>query len=290
MPNPANSGMPNPANYTDLGNGAVLDNVTCLTWAKTAGTSGDLTANTNYCANLASTNFAGFGDWRLPTRVEMASIVDFTRSGDALNPAFGKEPSGYFRTGSAWYETAVMVNGNTGDNARRWIYNMGSGLTSNSYLPTSSASVLCVRGNGSGETIDELAVAPPNHYSIANGEVTDGYTGLVWQQVYSSSSMAWSEAAGYCSSLNLNGHTWRVPTINELATVVNEARVSPAVDTSAFPNTVSCGSTTWFWANAEYVGSSYGWGINFCDGYTGYNAGASGAWNYFTAAYVRCVR
>lgn len=290
MPNPASSALPNPASYTDLGNGAVLDNVTCLTWAKAAGMSGDLTANTSACANLATSNFAGYGDWRLPTRVEMASIVDFTRSGDALSPVFGKEPSGYFRTGSAWYETALMINGNTGDNARRWIYNMSSGLTSNSYLPTATASVLCVRGNGSGETIDALAVEPPNHYSVVSGEVTDNYTGLVWQQGYSSSSVAWSGAAGYCSSLGLNGHTWRVPSINELATIVDEARVQPAVVTSVFPNTVSCGSDTWFWSSAQYVGSSYGWGINFCDGYTGYNAGASGAWNYFTAAYVRCVR
>jgi hypothetical protein len=290
MPNPASSGLPNPASYSDLGNGAVLDNVTCLTWAKTAGASGDLTANVNDCASLASSGYAGYGDWRLPTRVEMASIVDFTRSGDAISTAFGKEPSGYFRTGSAWYETVQMINGNTGNNARRWIYNMSSGLTSNNYLPTSAASALCVRGNGSGETIDELAAEPPNHYSIANGEVTDNYTRLVWQQGFSASPMDWSAAAGYCSSLALNGESWRVPSLNELASIVNEARVQPAVVTSAFPNTVSCGSTTWFWANAQYVGSSYGWGINFCDGYTGYNAGASGAWNYFTTAYVRCVR
>jgi hypothetical protein len=32
------------------------------------------------------------------------------------------------------------------------------------------------------------------------------------------------------------------------------------------------------------------WGINYCDGYTGWNAGASGSWNYFTVGYVRCVR
>jgi hypothetical protein len=287
MPNPASSGLPNPASYTDLGNGVVHDNLTCLDWAKSAGASGDFTANQTYCTGLST---AGFSDWRLPTRVEMASIVDFTKSGDALNTVFGKQPSGYFRTGSAWYETVLGINGNTGANARRWIYNMGSGLTSNDYLPASTASALCVRGNGTGEAVDALAVEPPNHYTIGNGEVTDNYTGLIWQQVYSASSMAWSAAAGYCSGLGLNGHTWRVPSLNELASSVNEAKVSPAVVASAFPNVVSCGATTWFWANAQDVGSTYSWGINYCDGYTGYNSGASGAWNYFTAGYVRCVR
>jgi hypothetical protein len=111
--------------------------------------------------------------------------------------------------------------------------------------------------------------------------------------------MAWSAAAGYCAGLALNGHTWLVPSLNELASIVDEARVGNnkpapgaqgAVNLTAFPDTVNCGSTTWFWASTQYVGSSYAWGINYCDGYTGYNSGASGAWNYFTDGYVRCVR
>jgi hypothetical protein len=296
MPNPTASGLPNPASYTASGNGIVRDNVTCLDWATAAGASGDFTTNQTYCTGLTT---GGHGDWRLPTRVEMASIVDFAKSGDALDPIFGKQPSGYYRTGSAWYETVLGINGNTGTMARRWIYNMGSGITSNDYFPTSAASVLCVRGNGSGEAVDALAVEPPGHYTVAGGEVTDNYTGLVWQQAYSTSSMAWSAAAGYCAGLGLNGHTWRVPSLNELASIVDEARVGNnkpapgaqgAVNLTAFPDTVNCGSTTWFWASSKYVGSSYAWGINYCDGYTGYNSGASGAWNYFTDGYVRCVR
>ncbi|AUX23963.1 uncharacterized protein SOCEGT47_044940 [Sorangium cellulosum] len=31
-------------------------------------------------------------------------------------------------------------------------------------------------------------------------------------------------------------------------------------------------------------------GPSFDDGFTGFNAGASGSWNHFTAAWVRCVR
>ena len=46
----------------------------------------------------------------------------------------------------------------------------------------------------------------------------------------------------------------------------------------------------------SYGTSSYGWAINFDDGFTGYNSGtATGKnggpeWNYFTGAWVRCVR
>ncbi len=80
MPNPAASGLPNPASYTDLGNGAVLDNVTCLVWEKAPDTTqGFWQANADHCASLVTSSFAGYSDWRLPTRVEMASIVDFAR-------------------------------------------------------------------------------------------------------------------------------------------------------------------------------------------------------------------
>jgi hypothetical protein len=290
--------LPNPASYKDLGNGVVHDNLTCLDWAKTAGPSDVFTANQAYCANLATTSFAGFTDWRLPTRVEMASIVDFSKA-PAFDAVFGTQPRGYFRTGSAWWETVVGVNGNTGANARRWIYNMGSGLTSNNFFPGTAASTLCVRGNGTGEAVDAIAVEPPNHYTISNGEVTDNYTGLIWQQTYSPASMAWSAAAGYCSALTLNGHTWRVPSLNELASIVNEGRVGNgrappgaqgAVNITAFPDVVNCGLGNWFWANAQFVGSNFSWGINYCDGFTGYNNGTGTAFNAFTVGWVRCVR
>jgi hypothetical protein len=308
MPNAADSGRPNPANYTDLGNGAVRDNVTCLVWQKQEsvpapstfspapampGTLNDAVA---YCADLATSGYGGFNDWRVPTRIEMASIVDTSRTGSALDPAFVKEASGYDRTFSLWYETIAGIKLDAGNDSFGWVYNMSSGLTSNAYAAyDSTAKVRCVSGNGDGESLMQQAVEPPNHYTVAAGEVTDNYTGLVWQQVYSGSTMAWSAAAGYCAALGLNGHSWRVPSLNELATLVNEAKVSPAVDATAFPSVASCGATTWFWAAEAYAGgTTYDWGINFCDGYTGYNAGMMTAaktdWNYFTDGYVRCVR
>ncbi len=109
---------------------------------------GTMTDNMNYCAGLATAAYAGFDDWRVPTRIELASLVDDTQmSGDAVNPIFKSptaEAHGYYRTSSLWYETIAGINGST----FAWIYNMGSGLTSNAYAQTSTASVRCVRGNG----------------------------------------------------------------------------------------------------------------------------------------------
>jgi len=101
MPNPADSPdeVPHHASYTDLGNGAVLDNITCLVWEQanpsTAGTWQD---SFDRCAALAEEGFAGFDDWRLPTRVEMASIVDVTRGRTGYADVFDVT-SGYYVTG-----------------------------------------------------------------------------------------------------------------------------------------------------------------------------------------------
>ena len=154
----------------------------------------------------------------------------------------------------------------------------------------------CVRGNGSGEEPHELAVEPADHYTVTgsgtDATVLDNYTGLVWQQTYSTSRVAFSEAPGYCASQTTGGLTgWRVPTLTELASLVNEALVDGAVNRDAFPDTNgSCDPDGWYWASEASEVGGQGWGISYCDGYTGWNSGSSSSdWNYFTDGWVRCV-
>jgi hypothetical protein len=291
MPNPAASGLPNEASYTDLGNGIVRDNVTCLEWEKTPATTAADTANWDgalaYCAKLAA---GGYSDWRVPTRVELASIVDFTKSPAINRSAFPNAKSGYHRTSSDWILDIKQIGAGAGKDFA-WIYNMGSGLTSNAYSRASSAEVRCVRGNGSGEAPTAAAVAPPNQYTqVASGEVQDNYTGLIWQAGSSDATMEFAAAKGYCAGLTLNGHTFRVPSLTELSTLVDEAQVGPAINRTLFPGTKS-GKGIFYWASHAYVGNAaQGWGLNFDDGFTGYDSGASGAWNSFPSSWVRCVR
>ena len=89
----------------------------------------------------------------------------------------------------------------------------------------------------------------------------------------------WSDAAGYCAGLALNGHTWRVPSLNELASTVDESG-SPAVSggskSTIFPNIQNCtdkttGAELYYWANEQDVGTSFSWGLNYCDGFTAFN-------------------
>jgi hypothetical protein len=102
MPNPANVvGLPNPSNYTvDEENDVVFDNVTGLLWQRTV-PSVQGTLPSTYCKTLV---LAGHDDWRLPSRIELVSIVDFTRVDPAIDVnAFPNTPIGLFATNGALF-------------------------------------------------------------------------------------------------------------------------------------------------------------------------------------------
>lgn len=275
MPNPESSGLPNPASYTDNGDGTVTDNVTKLVWQKAVTSSqayGWCDAIT-YCATLT---LAG-RTWRLPTRIELLSLVDFTRTGPAINTAaFPSVPGGkYHWTSSPWVVSQIATKPQYS-----WIVNFSEGLTSNAGDRTAAEYARCVSAP------DEGALPSPRYVSVATGEVQDVDTKLVWATAATTTTTDFASAQTSCSGLGLNGHTWRTPSIKELSTLVDEippiTKVSPAIDTTTFAGTAA---TTPYWSSSLYGGMSATahdpWVINYEDGFTEYNQ---------TAALVRCVR
>ena len=282
------------ADYTDLGNGAVRDNITCLIWEKSnPEATGTWQDNFDRCAALATDNFAGYSDWRLPTRMEMASIAFVSLGGTGFADVFDVT-GGYYLTGSFWYKTILTDNDNTAGNETDMVWGYGrNGFTSNAIVRSDEGNVArCVRGNGEGEAAGEYAVEPPDHYTIGDGTVTDNYTGLIWQQGFSFDLLDHGDAAAYCETLVLGGKDdWRVPRLQELASTVNEAKVGGAVVDEAFPdNPEGCREPRfWFFAAEASAVGGEGWGLSYCDGFTGWNAGDEGDWNWFPQANVRCV-
>ena len=95
------AGAPNLENYTDNGDGTVTDNVTGLMWQQAVpATRYTWASAVAYCPTLT---LAGHSDWRLPSYIELVSILDVGES--SSNPTmsgtyFPNTPAGYFWTSS----------------------------------------------------------------------------------------------------------------------------------------------------------------------------------------------
>ena len=105
-------------------------------------------------------------------------------------------------------------------------------------------------------------------------------TGLVWVQASYLTLLSQSDAIAYCASLGLNGHTWRLPSVNELSSLVDDnppiAKVSPAIDQCVFADT----APSTYYMSSSTVGTTP-WALNYEDGFDSHAQ---------TAGYVRCVR
>jgi hypothetical protein len=124
------------------------------------------------------------------------------------------------------------------------------------------------------------ANAPAGRYTTSGGTVYDTKTKLTWQQAVAPGTYTWAGAKTYCAGLNLVGTGWRLPTIKELQTIVDDSQANPAIDQTAFPSTPA----DWFWSSSPLAGSSsVAWGVYFNSGDTDY-----GDVSYTN--YVRCVR
>jgi hypothetical protein len=261
MPNPASSGLSNPASYTvNAAKTQVTDDVTGLIWQRNVDP-GSFTWDDakQYCACLTVDGVAG---WRLPSRIELASIADWTKASPAIDSvAFPDTPSESF-----WASSPL-----TGDPGLSYIVDFASGHTSYSDMGYTYRA-RCVRS-------PEGASAPPARYTIANGTVLDTRTLLTWQQMNPPEQYSLNDATDYCAGLSLNGGGWRVPGIGELQTLVDDS-TNPSIDGTAFPMTPS----EYFWSSSVVVSDpARFWTCFFSNGST---------YSFFVtlAKNIRCVR
>jgi len=120
-----------------------------------------------------------------------------------------------------------------------------------------------------------------NSFTLEMETVTDKGTGLMWQRKLSAADQVTVPSAAGCSNPALAGFSdWRLPTVMELATIVDLAVVLPAIAVQAFPNTPGASFVT---STPVYGGpSTTRWSVDFVTGLTANTTPAP--------AYVRCVR
>jgi hypothetical protein len=173
-------------------------------------------------------------------------------------------------------------------------------LARRSLVALSLCSVACSAGSADDErSLAESVDAPdaayceePGRFTDASGIVVDhraSDAGLVeWQKSVSAGTYPQPDAVAYCAALDLEGSGWRLPSVNELATLLlhpiglgasPDPTCEPSIDQVAFPHTPA----TDFWTSTTHpsLGDAY---------YTGFDDGRSHPADPTTPMSVRCIR
>jgi len=221
MPNEADSAV-RPSSYRVEG-AVVVDQVTGLTWQRELDPKTRATADAIvYCEDLV---LEGRDDWRLPRRLELVSLMQPTSSPTIDSDAFPGTPADYFR--SSTYAA------NADD--RSWSVYFGAALVIVGSATTTSTYARCVGG-------DVMVLDP--HFELMETVAVDRGTELVWRRdVQTAASLP--EAEDICSTIDAS--SFRVPTVKELLTIVDDTKADPAIDEEIF----SISSPLTFWTSTQ---------------------------------------
>jgi hypothetical protein len=231
---------PDGTNYViDDAHGTVLDKTTHLMWQRTSAP-----VATYDDAKCACRAFAGgnFRDWRMPTLLEMVTIIDYAKNIDqngtgttvaATNTVVFPDT----RLESYW--TATPQGTGSLMPGLPVLLDFGNGNTSEATATgTFRGSFRCVRST--------QPLPPSPRFTVQDGVVHDASTKLSWQQLVTSVQLKASEAAGYCASLQIGAQQgFRLPTVKELASLVDFTTTKGLrIDERSFPGTQSLSYVT----------------------------------------------
>jgi hypothetical protein len=140
MPNPdaaiapgSDAMLPNQMAYDlgdDGGSATAYDMVTKLTWLRAPGSAQTFAQAASYCVD---------NNFQLPTRIQLVSLIDFTRQPTIDTAAFPGVSGGNV------FWTSSQVATDTGATGQYWTISFGTGLTAGS-TSQSATQVLCVQG------------------------------------------------------------------------------------------------------------------------------------------------
>jgi hypothetical protein len=123
---------------------------------------------------------------------------------------------------------------------------------------------------------------------VMNGEaVLDHETCLVWEQSPDTTVITWTEALDHCFNKKVGGRKgWRAPTIEELATLVDDTQGPPTLP-SGHPFDTNAVQSSFYWSSTTDAAVTFGaWVVNFSNG----NVERGGFDKVTPSARVWCVR
>lgn len=217
-----------------------------------------------YKEAVKATALCGATNWRLPTRREMESLLDFSvpEGGPMIDARWFPHTAAELH----WTSTSAKVQG--GSEAYSWAVNYYGGGA-------------IWYGGQFGEFAVQLvsngARMPTRRWLATDGEVRDESSGLVWRRC--AEGQAWTgggcsgtattfltigDAVGHAQAqAQATGKAWRAPNVKELSGLANTNLSWPAIDRSAFPDF----TTESYHTGTHWTGNPvYSWRINFIDG------------------------
>lgn len=257
---------PLPASYDVIG-AMVYDRTTGLTWERAPTLAGGTRPQAAaYCSTLS---LGGYTDWRLPSRIELISLLDL---GVSEPPWI--EAAAFPEMGSAGYWSQSLLALPTAE-PQYWVIHFQSGFASYAFGTVDTRAVRCVRGT-------EQAFPAPVQFQAFPETVRDLHTNLLWQRdSYDHVLVTLAEAVLFCADLTLDGQSgFRVPTLRELHSIVNERTESYAIDQTYFGRGIHS-----HWTTTTRVGSPQeAMVVNFTI------LGTGGSLDKTDQARVRCVK
>lgn len=215
MSTPTGSGLAHPESYV-ADEETVFDEVTGLMWQRGHSEAVSPPAAVDYCAEL---ELSGHCDWRVPSRIEIASL---------MNPE--EEPPVAELLEDAQYSLVGW-----GSEGERWAATIAGDLVLSAVDDSEQFNfgVRCVRA--------PRPTTVTNRTLTLEGEgedrvVVDSGTGLRWKHSDPVVELPHPEAAPHCAALTGDGGGFRSPTGKELLTIFDDAHEpSDNLDPQLFP-------------------------------------------------------
>ena len=285
-------GAPWPLSRFEVQGSVVVDHATGLQWTKDANIGGFPCTWLEAFAQIAELNqqqHGGYADWRLPNRNELRSLVSYQAKNPALPDGhpfvniflgwYWSSTTAAIHPAYAWslhLEGARMFYGHKGQEYLFWpVRGAGNGL-----LPTTGqrgyfdgdGKVRECAGTGQDGDLRLGSPWPVPRFNITGGVVHDRLTNLFWHKHadLTGEPVAWQKAlesvAQWCSAKSTENINWRLPTINELASLVDCDTCLPALP-AGHPFTGVCSG---YWASTtSFFETDWAWVLYFDKGACG---------------------
>lgn len=207
---------------------AVRDNVTGLYWE--VKTSANKNARYTYDDALdyaESLELAGRNDWRIPTITELATIANLDLSNPAIDPVY------FPNMISEKYWTVTDLGSDT--SAQAISFRFGESYNGQK---TDFLRVIAVSG---GQSLAARLVVN------ANGTVTDTLTGLIWNDLLTTTDTWDNKVDQWAGALSAGHNDWRLPTESDINTLLDILEQDSSFDFSnVFTHVTLTGS---FWTS-----------------------------------------